>query len=89
MFGRLDLKPESVEIKPGDRLVLYTDGITDAASPARDRFGIDRFARLAADSAGGAAEDTSRSVIQSVLAFQGEAEPADDLALLVLRRLPG
>ena len=89
MFGRLDLTPLSVEIRPGDRLLLYTDGITDAASPAGERFGIDEFARLANGSSGGAAEDTCRSVIGSVLAFQGDAEPADDLALLVLRRLPG
>lgn len=88
MFGRLDLTAETVELQPGDRLVLYTDGISDAASPEGGRFGIERFARLAGGSYGGAAEDTCRAVIQSVLEFQGDAEPADDLALLVLRRLP-
>jgi sigma-B regulation protein RsbU (phosphoserine phosphatase) len=88
VFGRLDLTAESVEIRPGDRLLLYTDGITDAGSPAGARFGIPRFEKLAADSHRGHAEDTCRAVIQSVLGFQGDAEPADDLALLVLRRLP-
>lgn len=88
LFGRLDLTPVTLEIRPGDRLVLYTDGITDAGSPAGDRFGIPRFERLAADSHQGHAVDTCRAVIQSVLQFQGDADPADDLALLVLRRLP-
>lgn len=88
MFGRLDLAAETVLIGPGDRLVLYTDGITDAAAPAGGRFGIEQFARLAGDSYRGTAEDTTNAVIQSVLAFQGDAEPADDLALLVLRRDP-
>lgn len=88
VFGRLDLTAESVEIRPGDRLLLYTDGITDAGSPAGERFGIPRFEQLAAGSHGGPAEDTCRAIIQSVLRFQGDADQADDLALLVVRRLP-
>jgi sigma-B regulation protein RsbU (phosphoserine phosphatase) len=87
MFGRLDLRAERVVIAPGDRLLLYTDGITDAASPAGARFGIDEFRRLAAGTATGDADSTCRTIIDSVLAFQGDAEQADDLALLVLRRL--
>lgn len=90
VFGRLDLSAQRVELLPGDRIVLYTDGITDAASPDGARFGDARLLGVVAESAAsdGTAEDTSRSVIQSVLAFQGSASPADDLALLVFRRLP-
>ncbi|HEX8025006.1 MAG TPA: PP2C family protein-serine/threonine phosphatase [Candidatus Limnocylindrales bacterium] len=80
----------TVEIEPGGRLVLYTDGITDAANPAHGRFGE---TRLAITAGGGHARDdtagaTVQGVIDEVLRFQGEADPADDLALLVLRRLP-
>jgi phosphoserine phosphatase RsbU/P len=89
IFGRLDLVEERVEIRPGERLVLYTDGITDAAAPDGSRFGDDRLLRtIAGTCLGGTAVDTCRAVIQSVLAFQGSASPADDLALLVFRRLP-
>lgn len=88
MFGRLNLTAETLAIHPGDRLLLYTDGIADAASPAGERFGIERFARLAGGTSGDVATDTTAAVIESVLAFQGDAEPADDLALLVLRRDP-
>jgi sigma-B regulation protein RsbU (phosphoserine phosphatase) len=88
VFGRLDLTALSVEIRPGDRLVLYTDGITDAAAPSGDRFGDERLRETIRESCNGDATETCRAVIQSVLAFQGDAHPADDLALLVLRRLP-
>jgi phosphoserine phosphatase RsbU/P len=88
VFGRLDLNAERVEIAAGDRLVLFTDGLTDAASPRGDRFGMDRLRTTIAASCVGGAEETARSVIDSVLAFQGDADPSDDLALLVLRRLP-
>jgi sigma-B regulation protein RsbU (phosphoserine phosphatase) len=89
VFGRLDLVAERVEIRPGERLVLYTDGITDAAAPDGERYGDTRFRRTIAETcAGGSAADTCHGVIQSVLAFQGAATQADDLALLVFRRLP-
>jgi phosphoserine phosphatase RsbU/P len=90
MFDRLGIVEQRLEIKPGERLVLFTDGITDAASPAGERFGYERLRQvIAASCRTGGAVDTCRAVIQGVLAFQGEALPADDLALLVLRRLPG
>lgn len=86
LFGRLDLTEETLVIQPGDRLILHTDGITDAASPAGERFGLPRFEALAGASHDGSARETVTTVIDSVLAFQGDAEPADDLALLVVRR---
>ncbi len=91
VFGRLDLTLQRAEIRPGERLILYTDGITDAGSPDGDRFGDERLLRTIAESCLGAgtATDTAQAVIQSVLAFQGTASPADDLALLVFRRLAG
>jgi sigma-B regulation protein RsbU (phosphoserine phosphatase) len=89
VFGRLDLTAERVEIGPGDRLVLFTDGLTDAASPRGDRFGMDRLRETIVASCIGGADRTARDVIDAVLAFQADANPADDLALLVLRRLPG
>jgi len=89
MFDHLDLELQRLQIRPGERLVLFTDGITDAAAPSGERFGQDRLRRTIAESClTGGAVDTCRAVIQGVLAFQAEALPADDLAFLVLRRLP-
>lgn len=94
VFDRLAIQPETADIRPGESLVLYTDGITDAASPTGERFGDARFmAALAGVLPAGSREaatppgaDACRNVIHAVLEFQGDADPADDLALLILRR---
>jgi len=89
LFDRLDLTEQHQQISPGERLILFTDGITDAAAPSGERFGQERLLSTIAESClDGGAVDTCRAVIQGVLAFQAEALPADDLALLVIRRLP-
>ena len=89
MFGKLNLRLEQIQLDPGSSLVLYTDGVTDARAPDGERFGEERFkAALRRPAGGGAGPAPCRDVVDEVLAFQGDAEPADDIALLVLRRLP-
>lgn len=87
MFRRLNVTLEHVRIEPGDSLVLYTDGVTDARGAGGERFGEARF-KAALQRLPGGGPAPCRDVIDHVMAFQGESEPADDLALLVLRRLP-
>jgi sigma-B regulation protein RsbU (phosphoserine phosphatase) len=87
MFAHLGVELQRVRIAPGDALVLYTDGVTDARSDSGERFGEERFlAALRRTASSGLAP--CRDVVDQVLAFQADGEPADDIALLVLRRLP-
>jgi len=89
MFARLGLQEQRVVLQPGDALLLYTDGVTDARSPAGQRFGEARFVAAAQAAMHGPTAAPCRRVIDEVLGFQAGAEPADDIALLVLRRLGG
>jgi len=87
-FGDASFEERNAELEPGDALVLYTDGVTDARDRNGVFYGDERlFATLAA-SAGMAAEAILRSVIDDVRAFRGDADPFDDLTLLVTERLP-
>ncbi|MGI8632101.1 MAG: SpoIIE family protein phosphatase [Solirubrobacterales bacterium] len=76
-------------LSPGDALVLYTDGITEARSPSgrsyEDRFfGAERLQQAACRLAGGTAEEIAAGIEEAVLGFERGAL-ADDIALLVLR----
>jgi sigma-B regulation protein RsbU (phosphoserine phosphatase) len=74
-----------IALNRGDRIVFYTDGVTEAISPQGELYGSQRLCELLA-SAGGTAQDTLDVVDAAVRAHIGAAPPSDDLTLIVLRR---
>lgn len=75
-----------VRIAPGEALVLYTDGITEALSPAAEEFGIDRLAAVIGSNAQVSAQEQVDASLRDLRAFGDGVPPADDVTLLVLRR---
>ncbi|HEY2600668.1 MAG TPA: PAS domain S-box protein [Thermoleophilaceae bacterium] len=72
-----------LELEPGDSLVLYTDGVSEARSEA-GLFGEERLLDLVRNCSGMDAADIAESIESDVLAFR-EPGTSDDLAVLVLR----
>jgi len=85
-FGRLDLPEIEATMQPGDVVLLYTDGVTDARDRAGARF--DEAGLLAAveRSRGGSAHDMIGEVGDSVARFAAGAEPADDITMVAVGR---
>ncbi|RYD67565.1 MAG: hypothetical protein EOP84_30445, partial [Verrucomicrobiaceae bacterium] len=75
------------KLEPGDTLVFYTDGITEALSPEEQFYSAARLQRVLEPMAGKSAEQITRTVVQDVRAFGAEHEQADDLTLLTVRWL--
>jgi serine phosphatase RsbU (regulator of sigma subunit) len=84
VFPDAELRDTSLRLMPGEALVLYTDGVTEARSPDGDFFGEGRLRRLLSSCAGCDAVTLARRIKGVVLDFQ-EGYPRDDLAILVLR----
>jgi phosphoserine phosphatase RsbU/P len=76
---------QSVSIEPGDTLVAFTDGVTEAQNSAGEFFGRERLYALLAQPASTATELLD-AIQSSVREFMGEADPSDDIALLAVRR---
>lgn len=83
--------PEStIELEPGDLLLLYTDGITEAMpTPAADRsvelFGVERLDALLAGSPQCSARECVDMITREVAAFVRGAQASDDQTLLAMR----
>lgn len=73
-------------LAPGDRLLLYTDGLTEAANPRGDPFGVERVRAAMAELAGLSARETAEAIARRALAFAESPELADDLTLVLLAR---
>jgi len=88
VFSDAELENSSLRLMPGEALVLYTDGITEARSPDGGFFGEDRLRRLLGSCAGCDAATFAERIKDDVLDFQ-KGDPRDDLAVLVLRAEDG
>ena len=75
-----------VELQPGDGVVLYTDGITEAYNADKEQYGTDRLAQAIAQNWQGSAEDTKQAIVNDLRNFIGEQKVFDDITLLVLKQ---
>ncbi|HWB16453.1 MAG TPA: PP2C family protein-serine/threonine phosphatase [Vicinamibacterales bacterium] len=79
------LEERTRELAPGDTIVLYTDGITEAMDAGGELFGEAALARVLASQHGLDAAGIRERVLREVKAFVGDAEPHDDMTMVVLK----
>lgn len=92
------IENRTVLLDPGDMLIMYTDGVTEAFSPQGDPFGEERLIEVILQTAvcatgaeaSGALEagEVLQAIDHSVSEFVVEDELSDDLTLLIVRRKP-
>jgi PAS domain S-box-containing protein len=81
------LTNEMVTLDPGDSLVLYTDGVTEAQDPSQELFGEARLLELLANRTRHTAAAIADDVMDAAVAHS-QTHPRDDIALLVMRVPP-
>lgn len=73
-----------VKLEPGDLVLAYTDGVTEALGPDGALFGDERLLALLTAAVPRTGQDAVGAVLAGVRAFAGEAEQADDIAMLAV-----
>jgi sigma-B regulation protein RsbU (phosphoserine phosphatase) len=84
----VEFEEREIAVAPGDLVVLYTDGVTEAMDANGQMFGEDRLQETLAAHAGASPHQIVEAVVDAVRAFAGGIAQSDDLALLVIRRSP-
>ncbi len=78
----------TLSLNPGDFLLLYTDGVTDATDAQEREFGMGRLESVVLDHRHARAADIMSALDQAIHDFAGSAAPFDDIAILVAKCLP-
>jgi len=77
----------TVTIKPGQILILTTDGLWENRNIKGEMFGRERFKNLIRRNAGLGAGDIQATIIEALTSFQGKAQQEDDITLVILKLL--
>lgn len=80
-------RSHELELAPGDGIVLFTDGITEAYDQHDEMYGLDRLREvIAANWRENDAEGVRQAVVQDLARHIGEVQPLDDITLVVLKQ---
>ena len=84
--GMEDVRYRSYELQlgPGDKVFLYTDGVPEATAGSGEMFGTERMTAALNTKADGSPEEILSAVKQAVDTFVGDAEQFDDLTMMCL-----
>src|SRR5216684_3505807 len=75
----------SFTLQPGDTLVLFSDGVTEAMDPELKEFGLVRLTEVLAGRAGASLDELQCAILAAVKVFTRGADQADDITLLLVR----
>lgn len=82
------LKDQTLPISPGDRFVIYTDGLVETMDKDQQLYGNQRFFRKVKETAALESSEMINLIVKNVEEFQGNATTHDDTTIITCRRLP-
>jgi sigma-B regulation protein RsbU (phosphoserine phosphatase) len=87
MFAGVNYEARRLVLSPGDVLVIYSDGVTDARAPTEEEFGLERLLDCVGRLAGASAQQICDGVLEAVSRFVEETPQYDDITVMVARRV--
>ena len=87
VVDKMESAGETVQLRPGDMVVMYTDGVTEAFNAQFVAFGEERLARIAVECRSLPAPEVIDQLVSAIHTFTGTAPQSDDITLIVIRVL--
>jgi sigma-B regulation protein RsbU (phosphoserine phosphatase) len=85
-FESFPFEENQVELNPGDRLLVFSDGISEAVNNAEEEFGESRLGELAAANPGASAAELIEQILREVVRHAAGRAQHDDQTLVVVKR---
>jgi sigma-B regulation protein RsbU (phosphoserine phosphatase) len=86
MFTNAAFSVHRLHLAPGDGLLVYTDGMTEACNPSGEEYGVARMKTLAANCHKKSPDSLIADCLQDLQQFTSGTNPTDDLTLLAIQR---
>jgi len=77
----------TLDLQPGDSILLYTDGVTDATGEGQQQFGMERLRRVILEHQSAPVSGMVAALERSIGGFTGGATQFDDIAILAVKRV--
>jgi sigma-B regulation protein RsbU (phosphoserine phosphatase) len=85
LFEHASFEEETLTLKPGDIIVSFSDGLTEALNVAGDEFGDDHLVERVKVHKEKSPEELLEALVSDVRAFCGEATQSDDMTVVLVR----
>jgi sigma-B regulation protein RsbU (phosphoserine phosphatase) len=82
----VDIELGSVELRPGDQVLFYTDGVIDAINPPGERYGLKHFEQSLLRHQQYSPSQVLSEILVEIDRYAESQPQADDLTLLLIRR---
>jgi phosphoserine phosphatase RsbU/P len=86
ILATADYQEHRVKLEPGDILVIYSDGVTEAANAEGEDFGVERLVRTVSANRERSAAEILDAVNRALAEYTGAAAQSDDITMIVARR---
>ena len=85
ILPEIDIPRNTIQLLPGDTLILYTDGVTEAQNPEGDFFTAERLKDLLKENCTSASEKVNQ-IKKAINDHNREAAPFDDITMLAVKK---
>lgn len=82
--GIIPFEQESKTLARGDKIIFYTDGLTEYSNSNGELYGVERLEKTLQNLSPSSAEDTLEAIVSSVMKFGDNEPPSDDIALVAV-----
>src|SRR5215469_10173091 len=88
LFADQEFACTKTQFSPGDSLVLYTDGVTEALGADGSEYGAERLGEFLRSANGRGSAELVKACVDDLLSFRASSRKLDDQALMVLKFAP-